>query len=58
MSSEDGTSVVAILAMPRLYPLDVTIPAHGFGRYLGYRVASAVRRPVPADRAHRPPTAW
>ncbi|MHA6626615.1 GlxA family transcriptional regulator [Pseudonocardia sichuanensis] len=38
MSSGDGISVVAILAMPRLYPLDVTIPAHVFGRHPGYRV--------------------
>jgi AraC family transcriptional activator FtrA len=39
VSTGDKTSVVAILAMPRLYPLDVTIPAHVFGRYPGYRVA-------------------
>jgi transcriptional regulator GlxA family with amidase domain len=39
VSSGDETSVVAILAMPRLYPLDVTIPAHVFGRHPGYRVA-------------------
>ncbi|WP_211717362.1 GlxA family transcriptional regulator [Nocardiopsis sp. MG754419] len=30
--------VVGILAMPRLYALDVTIPAHVLGRHPGYRV--------------------
>lgn len=30
--------VVAILAMPRVYALDVSIPEHVFGRHPGYRV--------------------
>lgn len=38
MRSGDGKTVVAILAVPRLYALDVSIPAHVFGRHPGYRV--------------------
>ncbi|MFC8827013.1 GlxA family transcriptional regulator [Streptomyces sp. NPDC057137] len=38
MRSGDGKIVVAILALPRLYTLDVSIPAHVFGRHPGYRV--------------------
>ncbi|GAA2077280.1 DJ-1/PfpI family protein [Streptomyces albiaxialis] len=38
--ADDGTdgTVVAILAVPRAYALDVSIPAHVFGRHPGYRV--------------------
>lgn len=35
---EEGTTAVAILAMPRVYALDVSIAAHVFGRHPGYRV--------------------
>ncbi|WP_405607801.1 helix-turn-helix domain-containing protein [Streptomyces sp. NBC_01511] len=37
-SGEEGTTAVAILAMPRVYALDVSIAAHVFGRHPGYRV--------------------
>lgn len=39
--------VVAILAMPRVYALDVSIPEHVFGRHPGYRVV--VRGDVRGD---------
>lgn len=39
--------VVAILAMPRVYALDVSIPEHVFGRHPGYRVV--VRGDVGGD---------
>lgn len=35
---EGGSTVVAILAVPRAYALDISIPAHVFGRHPGYRV--------------------
>ncbi|WP_239643013.1 GlxA family transcriptional regulator [Nocardiopsis alkaliphila] len=35
---DDDALVVAILAVPRLYALDVMIPAHVLGRHPGYRV--------------------
>ncbi|MFE6165271.1 GlxA family transcriptional regulator [Streptomyces sp. NPDC056486] len=38
MRSTGGETVVAVLAMPRFYALDVSIPEHVFGRHLGYRV--------------------
>ncbi|MEU9876088.1 GlxA family transcriptional regulator [Streptomyces phaeochromogenes] len=38
MRSRDDRTIVAILAMPRAYSLDVSIPAHVFGRHPGYRV--------------------
>ncbi|MFJ5266051.1 GlxA family transcriptional regulator [Streptomyces sp. NPDC088387] len=38
LPSNDRTVVVAILAMPRAYALDVSIAAHVFGRHPGYRV--------------------
>ncbi|GGS15484.1 AraC family transcriptional regulator [Streptomyces aureoverticillatus] len=38
MGAEDGEKVVAILAVPRAYALDVSIPEHVFGRHPGYRV--------------------
>ncbi|GAA1886393.1 helix-turn-helix domain-containing protein [Streptomyces durmitorensis] len=38
MRSTEGETVVAVLAMPRYYALDVSIPEHVFGRHLGYRV--------------------
>ncbi|MGW7084160.1 GlxA family transcriptional regulator [Streptomyces sp. NPDC054871] len=38
MRSTEGETVVAVLAMPRFYALDVSIPEHVFGRHLGYRV--------------------
>ncbi|MFD4768760.1 GlxA family transcriptional regulator [Streptomyces niveus] len=38
MHSGDEKTVVAILAVPRLYALDVSIPAYVFGRHPGYRV--------------------
>lgn len=38
MRSEEGVTTVAILAMPRVYALDVSIPEHVFGRHPGYRV--------------------
>ncbi|KAF4409191.1 GlxA family transcriptional regulator [Streptomyces lycii] len=38
LPSEDGVTVVAILALPRAYALDISIPAHVFGRHPGYRV--------------------
>ncbi|MFD3484313.1 GlxA family transcriptional regulator [Streptomyces sp. NPDC058665] len=36
--SGDAKIVVAILAVPRLYALDVSIPAHVFGQHAGYQV--------------------
>lgn len=38
LHSGDEKTVVAILAVPRLYALDVSIPAYVFGRHPGYRV--------------------
>ncbi|MGA5506599.1 GlxA family transcriptional regulator [Streptomyces umbrinus] len=38
MRSRDDRTTVAILAMPRAYSLDVSIPAHVFGQHAGYRV--------------------
>ncbi|MFD3519817.1 GlxA family transcriptional regulator [Streptomyces sp. NPDC058653] len=38
MPSGDAKTVVAILAVPRLYALDVSIPAHVFGQHAGYEV--------------------
>lgn len=38
LQSGDEKTVVAILAVPRLYALDVSIPAYVFGRHPGYRV--------------------
>lgn len=38
MRSEGAHTVVAILAVPRAYALDVSIAAHVFGRHPGYRV--------------------
>ncbi|MFD5749268.1 GlxA family transcriptional regulator [Streptomyces sp. NPDC127033] len=48
-NGEGGTTVVAILAVPRAYPLDVSIPAYVFGRHPGYRVfVCGDRDPAPA----------
>lgn len=41
MRGADDTVVVAILAVPRAYPLDVAIPAHVFGQHPRYAVAVA-----------------
>ncbi|MEU5341949.1 helix-turn-helix domain-containing protein [Streptomyces sp. NPDC020766] len=38
LRSRDDRKIVAILAMPRVYSLDVSIPAHVFGQHPGYRV--------------------
>ncbi len=38
MRSTEGETVVAILAVPRVYALDVSIPVHVFGQHSGYRV--------------------
>ncbi|TDQ54985.1 GlxA family transcriptional regulator [Actinorugispora endophytica] len=38
MEPKDATVVVGVLAMPRLFGLDVTIPVHVFGRHPAYRV--------------------
>ncbi|WP_405792089.1 GlxA family transcriptional regulator [Streptomyces sp. NBC_01506] len=38
MRSGDDKRVVAILAVPRVYALDVSIAAHVFGQHPGYRV--------------------
>lgn len=38
MRPKDGSVTVGILAMPRLFELDVAIPAHVFGRHPAYRV--------------------
>ncbi|WP_228079762.1 GlxA family transcriptional regulator [Streptomyces profundus] len=37
-TAADGSRVVAILAVPRAYALDVSIPAYVFGQHEGYRV--------------------
>ncbi|AXK32699.1 helix-turn-helix domain-containing protein [Streptomyces armeniacus] len=38
MRSENGTTAVAVLALPRAYALDVSIATHVFGRHPDYRV--------------------
>ncbi|MFI6694263.1 GlxA family transcriptional regulator [Streptomyces sp. NPDC050433] len=38
LKSGEAKLVVAILALPRLYALDVSIPAYVFGRHPGYQV--------------------
>jgi transcriptional regulator GlxA family with amidase domain len=49
LRSEAGRIVVAILAVPRLYALDVSIPAHVFGRHEGYRVLVCGAHDLVAD---------
>ncbi|MEU9784071.1 helix-turn-helix domain-containing protein [Streptomyces phaeochromogenes] len=49
MRSRDDRTIVAILAMPRAYSLDVSIPAHVFGRHPGYRVLVCGDQELGAD---------